>query len=262
MDVSARPATQQLKPFDEKDGLQVLRDFERLLGTNYVVQSARFFDYRMRTAFNDLERACSAEALHPLHGALSEYMRTRERADEGQKVRLTPKLAQLAADAFSLFRFREAWDDGPEGRRRNYVVRRLKSAHDSIQCLYEFRMATFMELQGAAVNLRSAGPHQGHDIELDWNGTTVDVECKYMYPWAGRKIHTPTFNRLFEAIVRRVGADNYPAVSVTVICDDRLEASDLDDIANAVPRLALLQGNTNRVNDRYLVEVKLLGPIH
>lgn len=172
----------QAKAIDSQQALQCLERLEAYVGIKFVRETVGFYRHRMRTASSKIDRLCRAEALHPLARALSDYLSIREAGLSALEGPLPEHVAQLAADADALFRFESSWTLRSDQPGALYLKKRITSKHDSMQCLYEFRIASFLELCGMEVSLRSGAPHRGHDLEAGFCGETVEVECKYMYP--------------------------------------------------------------------------------
>ena len=243
-----------------EEGFLKIRDLEDLLGRKFVLDTASFYRWRMRQAADALQRACFAAALHPLAPQFSEYLDLRQELEAGRPVTVSPGLAQLAADADNILTFRESWDDGPSGSRHRYLARRLKNRSKVMHCLYEFRIARHFHLHGADVELRSPLCLPGWDIELTANGVQLEAECKYTYPWTGRRIHNPVFAWLLDALSSRFQAPRFPAVALTLVCQDRLRHEDISAICDSAVGLVLSGRERGVVGNSYTLLAEFLGP--
>jgi len=247
----------QAIPLDK--ALHDIGQLESLVGRKFLTQTAALYRSRMRKAVNEVQQLTRTADLHPLAAQFDEYLSIKKSLQAGRPVEASPALIQLAADVQNLLAFRADWDDGLLGDRRRYLVRRLKRTAEALHCLYEFRIGVHFRLHGADVELRSTQKLPGCDMHVTASGIVADVECKYTYPWTGRRIQNPVFARLVDALSSRLRSSRFPALALTLICRDKLRREDAPAICDAAASLAITGKERMAVGDAYTLVGEFLG---
>lgn len=234
-----------------KDGLRQAQLFTELLGDQFVMKTAGNYRSAVKSAQDELEARIRTSLLHPLAQGFAEYL-SLPPIETISDSNVSHALVSLCADAAAIAGFRDVWDDGRNGLRRRNLVSRLRDSALSSHLLTEYRLAAFYQHQRWVVDHRSAQVLPGMDLVVERDGVCADVECKFVYPWSGQRVHDPDFDILFHRMAKRFEVLSPTTFEVKVVADDRLDLKDAERLIDESFGLAAT-GRTGVAIDGYSI---------
>lgn len=87
----------------------------------------------------------------------------------------------------------------------------------------------------------------GADRAIERDGLHIEVECKYILPWAGRSVVDPDFENVFHLLANRIQAFGPWALRIHLTCDRGLPFTDHRPIVEEAIRLAWTGTERSRV---------------